>query len=204
YLRGVLALYDWQVGGRPETGSSSGAASNLATARSELEKALSLQDAFAAARYQLGRVLLYSGDAAAAEPVFVRAVEAEPNWPQPKIGLGQAYYQMNKYKEAIDAFKKALETDAKSASAQAGLGLAKWSKGDKDATRDIEKAVQMDPGCAEAHLYLGTVYAQSKNKKDVAKAEGELKTAIQLNPNNLEFANSLAEQRIADLKKKKK
>src|SRR5262249_54738741 len=46
YFRGVLALYDWQTSGRPQAGGASSGAGNLASARSELEKALSLQDSF--------------------------------------------------------------------------------------------------------------------------------------------------------------
>ena len=204
YLRGVLALRDWQAAGRVQGGSSGAGGDLLATARTELEKANSLNDAYAAARLYLGVVLLNSSDWAGAEAAFIKTAQLEPQWASSRTGLGAVYQAQNKYNEAIDAYRKAIELDPKSGTAFAGLGLARWSKGEKDGVKEIERAVQVDPSCAVAHLNLGIIYAQSKNKKEAARAEGEFKMAIQLNPNNVEFANSAVEQRIADLKTKKK
>jgi tetratricopeptide (TPR) repeat protein len=204
YLRGVLALRDWQTAGWTRGSTSGSGGDVLASAQTELEKAVQLQDSFAAARYQLGLVLLWSGDTSGAEAAFIRCAQLEPQWPLPRIGLGLMYQTTSKYKEAIDAYKNAVELDARSAAALAGLGFARWSKGEKDGIKDLERAVQLDPSCAVAHLNLGTAYSQSKDKKQVARAESELKTAIQLNANNVEFSNSIAEQRISDLKNKKK
>jgi tetratricopeptide (TPR) repeat protein len=204
YLRGVLALRDWMTAGRPAGGSSGENGDLLGTARTEFEKALALQESFAAARYQLGVVALGAGDGSAAESAFLRTFQAEPEWMQARLGLGAAYHAQARYKEAIEVYRKAIEANPKSGAAVAGLGLARWAKGEKDGIKDLERSVQLDPSCAIAHFNLGTVYAQSKDKKQLARAEGELKTAMQLNPDNLEFANSLAEQRIAGLSKKKK
>jgi tetratricopeptide (TPR) repeat protein len=204
YLRGVLSLRDWQTKGRVQGGDSGPEVDLLGAAKTEFEKAVSLQDSFAAARYQLGVVLLATFDTGGAEAAFVKTMQLEPQWIFPRLGLGATYQAQSKFKEAIEAYRKAMEVDPKSAVALAGIGYARWSKGEKDGIKDLERSIQLDPSCAVAHFNLGLAYSKSKSKKDVAKAEGELKTAIQLNPNNLEFSNNVAEQRMADLKKKKK
>jgi tetratricopeptide (TPR) repeat protein len=204
YLRGVLALHDWQTGGRIKGATGGDGGDLLATARAELEKAIALDENFAAARLQMGSVSLGLGDAPAAEAAFTKVVQLEPQWMHARLGLGATYQAQAKYKEAIDAYKRAAEVDAKSAAALSGVGLARVSKGEKDGVKDLERAVQLDPSSAIAHYNLGMTYAQAKDKKQVAKAEGELKMAMQLNPSNSEFANSVAEQRIADLNSKKK
>jgi tetratricopeptide (TPR) repeat protein len=204
YLRGVLALHDWQTGGRVKGATGGDGGDLLANARAELEKSITLDDSFAAARLQQASVSLALGDAAAAEAAFVKVTQIEPQWMQARLGLGATYYSQAKWEKAIDAYKRAAEIDPKSAAALSGIGLARVGKGEKDGLKDLERAVQLDPSSAVAHFNLGMTYAQAKDKKQVAKAEGELKTAIQLNPNNSEFANSIAEQRITDLASKKK
>jgi Flp pilus assembly protein TadD len=203
YLRGVLALRDWQTAGRVSRSVAGGEGDLLAAARMEFEKALGLQPSFAAAQYQLGSVLLAMSDGAGAEAAFLKATQLEPQWILARLGLGEAYLAQRKFREAIDAYRKAMEIDSKSAAALAGLGFARWSKGEKDGLKDLERSVQLDPSCAVAHLNLGLVYSQSKKKKDWQKAEAQLKTAIELNPDHIFFPNSVAEQRIAELKKKR-
>ncbi|HWN98233.1 MAG TPA: tetratricopeptide repeat protein [Blastocatellia bacterium] len=208
YLRGVLALRDGQgSGGAGDAGQGGGEgqAKNTATsARTEFESALKFEDSFAPARYHLGLLLIASGDHAGAETNLVRVTQAEPRWPSGHTALGAAYYGGAKFKEAIEEYRRAIAIDPKYAAAYAGLGLARWSKGEKDGVKDIERAAQMDPSIAVPHLNLGIVLSQSKSKKDLARADEELKKAIQLNGNNLEFPNRVAEQLLTDLQKKKK
>jgi Tfp pilus assembly protein PilF len=208
YLRGVLAVRDEKAGSGASDAGQGGAEvpdkSSGTSARAEFESALKFHEAFAPARYQLGRLLLTSGDLVAAETNLVRVTQAEPGWPWAQAALGTVYYGRAKFTEAIDAYRRAIAIDPKYAAAHAGLGLARWTKGEKDGIKDIERAAQMDPSSAVPNLNLGIVLSQSKSRRDLARAEEELKKAIQKNGNNLEFPNRTAEQLLADLQKRKK
>lgn len=198
YLKGALMLRDWQSA----TESSQGQG-DLTGARAEFENALRLNPSFAAAQYQLGIVLQSMGEVAGAEAAFVKVTQLEPGWANTFVALGAAYQAGGKYKEAIETYRRAIELDSKQARAYAGLGLARVMKGDKDGIKDIERAMQIDPASALPHLNLGIVLSQSKSKKDRARAEESLNKAIKMNSSNPEFPNRIAEQALADLKKKK-
>lgn len=211
YLRGAVALREWQVAGASASngngvgqGVANGSASGPAAARAEFETALKLDESVAAARYQLGVVLLTSGDAAGAEAAFLKATEVEPRWASGHIGLGSAYYGEGKFAEAIAAYRRATGIEPNNAAALAGLGLARAGKGDKDGVKDIERAMKLDQSSALPHLNLAIALSQSKNKKDWPKAEEEFKKAISMNSQNIEFQNSAAEGMLAELRKRKK
>ncbi len=210
YLRGALALREWQTasttakgdGSRPA--ETSGSRNEPAAARAEFENALKLQDSFVAARYQLGIVLLASGYDGGAETELIKVTQAEPQWASAYTALGAACYGQGKFKEAVDAYRKAIEIDANNATALAGLGLARVGKGDRDGVREIERAIKADPNNALAHLNLAIVYSQSRSKRDWSRSEEEFKKAIQLNSQNLEFQNTTAEKLLAEVQKRKK
>ena len=210
YFRGVVALREWQTGSASTPAKGDGAgpaeanASGPTAAHAEFENALKLQDSFAAARYQLGIVLLASSDPAGAEAALQKVTMAEPGWASAHTALGSAYYGEGKFKEAIDAFRKAMEIDANNSRALAGLGLARVGKGERDGVKDIERAIKADPNSALPHLNLAIAYSQLKSKKDWSRSEEEFKKAIQLNSQNLEFQNSAAERMLAEVQKRKK
>ena len=211
YLRGVIALRAWQSAGAAPAKSDSGAQGDAAgsvggpaAARAEFENALRLDDSLTAARYQLGVALLASSDPAGAESALVKATQQEPRWAPAHTALGQAYYGGGKFKEAMDAYQKAIAIEPNNAAAVAGLGLARVMKGEKDGLKDMERATKLDPNSALPHLNLGIYWAQSKNKKDWTRAEDEFKKAIQLNSQNLDFQNSAAERMLADVQKRKR
>lgn len=207
YLRGILAVRESQSSGAGDAGQGGGEGatnSGGTGARGEFESALKFDEAFAAARYQLGLVLLSSGDLAGAEANLLRVTQAEPRWPWPHAALGTVYYGGAKFTEAIDMYRRAMAIDPGYGAAQAGLGLARWTKGEKDGLKDIERAGQIDPKSAIPHLNLGIVLGQSKNKRDLARAEEEFKKAIQKNGNNLEFSNRTAELLLSDVQKRRK
>ena len=209
YLRGAIALRDWQAAGAAKvdsggSGDASGSVSGPAAARAEFENALKLDDSLTAARLQLGVVLLASGDPAGAEAALIRVTQQEPRWAAAQMALGDAYYGGGKFKEAMDAYRKASEIEPNNAAPVAGLGLARLMKGEKDGLKDIERAIKLDPNSGLPRLNLAIHYSKSKNKRDWSKAEEEFKKAIQLNSQNLEFQNSAAERMLAEVQKRKR
>jgi tetratricopeptide (TPR) repeat protein len=201
YVRGAIALRDWQTAGASAKGEGD---SGPATARSEFENALKLDETIAATRYQLGLVMMAMGDASGAETTLIKVTQAEPRWVSALTALGVAYYAEGKFPEAIATYQRAISIEANSAAAVAGLGLARVGKGEKDGVKDIERAAKIDPSSALPHLNLAIVYSQSKSKRDWSKAEDEFKKAIQMNSQGLEFQNSSAEKMLAEVQKRKK
>lgn len=212
YLHAVLGLLDLYQGTAPSdaNGGENGASvSSLGEVKSELERVIALDDGWVAPRYQLGHVLLESGDAAGAEAVFLRVTQLEPRWALSYVGLGSAYSAGNKHKEAIEAFRKAVELEPNLASAHAGLGLARALKGEsREGIKDIQKAMQLDASSGLPHRNLGIVYSQIKkgreSKREITQAIEELKVAVSKNPENLEFRNKTVEKLIADLEVRRK
>ena len=210
YFRGVISLRDWQTGSAstPPKGDGAGPAeanaSGPTAARAEFENALKLQDSFVAARYQLGIVMLASSDPSGAETALLKVTQAEAAWASAHTALGSAYYGQGKFREAIDAYRKAIEIDGNNSTALAGLGLARVGKGDRDGIKEIERAIKADPTSALPHLNLAIAYSQLKSKKDWSRSEEEFKKAIQLNSQNLEFQNSAAGRMLAEVQKRKK
>ena len=216
YFKAVTAYRDWQTASRSGASSTGAPAdkapgsageehpNGLAPVRADLEKTVSLVDSWAPGWYQLGVVLLTIGEAAPAETAFVRTTALEPRWAIGHAGLGEAYYAGKKYKEAIASFQKANELETKPRSV-AGLGLARFAKGETaQGTKDVQQAAAMDATSGLAHYYLGIIYSGSKKDKERVKAEEELKKAIELNAQNLEFQNRAAEQLLKELQSKKK
>jgi tetratricopeptide (TPR) repeat protein len=207
YLKGVLAMRDWLKAGPASTGGTDGktAADPLTAARDSLTSAVQLDGSWAAPAYQLGRLLLFSGNAGAAQGSFMKAIQVEPNWVAPHIGLADAFYAAGKRKESIAEYQKAIKQDSTSAAAFAGLGLARSFAGEsKDGLKDIDRAIQLDPSSGLGHLSLGLVYSESKKKKDREKALEELGEAIKRNADNLEFQNKTAQQLISQIKERDK
>ncbi len=210
YFGALLAFRDW-LASKPAAESTAPPEPTLTDAqlieraRGGLAMATELDDAWAAAQYQYGTVLLASGNTAAAEAAFVRAAALEPRWPAVHNGLGAAYYAGYKLKEAVAEYQSALGLDSKSAVAYAGLGLARAARGDTSAgIKDVQRAMELDPTSALPYFNLGVIYSLSKKEKEAARAVEPLKKAIQMNPQNLEFRNSVADRIIADVQKKKK
>src|SRR5262249_48221073 len=108
-----------------------------------------------------------------------------------------------KYKEAVDAFRRALQIEPQSPRAYAGLGLARVSKGEKDGAKDLEKAVQLDPNSPTVQLDLGLGLSQSKAKKQRQRAGQAIQKALELNARNTEFPPAVGEQALEALKKRK-
>jgi Flp pilus assembly protein TadD len=171
--------------------------------RLKFANAAQIQSSWAPPLYESGIVLLLLKDYPAAEADFGKAIQRDPSWAASHVGLGSALYERGKSKEAIDEFSKAIQLDPRSCAAYAGRGLALHARNQpKESTRDLDKATELDATSALPHLYRGIILSQSKKKKDQETALEELKRAVEMNPDNIEFHNSVAELHIANLNAK--
>ena len=111
---------------------------------------------------------------------------------------GESFREQGNYKEASNAFKKAVRADSTYAEAYSNLGytLRKQNLYGK-AVNAYQKAIKLKPKLAQAHEYLGEAYAEMD---EFEKAEKELGILRQLGS---EETDKL-EKFIADTKAGKK
>ena len=120
-------------------------------------------------------------DAGATEE-FRAAVKADPRMPNVHFGLGYLLWRLMQYDEAAQQFLAELVNNpdhplALTYLADSDIRLAQ----PEPALPLLERAVQIDPTIALAHLDLGILYANAGRK---AVALRELKAAARLNPND--------------------
>lgn len=78
---------------------------------------------------------------------------------------GHSYYKLNRHKEAIDDFTKAIELQPNGIYYNS-RGIARDALGYyKDALKDFDKALEMIPGDAEFYYYRGLTKLHLNNKK---------------------------------------
>jgi tetratricopeptide (TPR) repeat protein len=102
------------------------------------------------------------------------------------LRYGQQETMRSELGTARDFFQKAISEDPDYAPAYVGLSQTWWDKpvtagGPEKARGALEKALQLDPALAEAHLALGNL--EHFRYWNWSVAEAEIKRAIELNPN---------------------
>jgi cytochrome c-type biogenesis protein CcmH/NrfG len=94
-----------------------------------------------------------------AEINIKQAVALAPDDPYSLFVLGRLKFRQKKFDEAIDAFSRAAKQDPQDAQVQNFLGLALSEKGLRGpAEAALRKAIQLDPGYANAHNNLAVIY----------------------------------------------
>ena len=88
-------------------------------------------------------------------------VRKNPDDAKAHNGLGIAYDELGKYKEAIESYKQAIRIDPDFALAHVNLGDA-YAELDKyeEAIESYKQAIEIDPDFALAHNNLGYAYAE--------------------------------------------
>jgi tetratricopeptide (TPR) repeat protein len=105
-------------------------------------------------------------------------------------GRGLAQYRLGNFKEAADAFQKAIDIDPNYADAYCNLGLALQRQGKPgDAIAACSKAIQINPKHANAHSIRG-VALEDQGKVD--EAITNYRKAIELDSNHANAHNNLA------------
>ena len=129
------------------------------------------------------------------------AIEADPSSEFLTSGLAELYVKTGRIADAVREAQDIIKRDPNNLEAHKLLGrIYLRSLGDlpggsgsdnilKLAIDQYEQITKLDPDSVDDHLLLGRLY---RLNSDLAKAEGELKTAIKLDPNSEEAVTTLA------------
>ena len=162
-----------------------------------LQKVVALRPDNADAQYLLGQNLEHSGDTAAAIQHWKAAVQAAPNHSQALYNLAKALNKSHdpdakQYQDRFDALQKSQQiADRVSQLGNFALEAANaqnWPQ----ALEQMNEAIQLCGDCPQsAHLHknLGLFYGRTGN---IGEAKKELRTALQLAPNDTDAQNALA------------
>ncbi|HWF18339.1 MAG TPA: tetratricopeptide repeat protein [Verrucomicrobiae bacterium] len=108
----------------------------------------------------LASIQLEEGRAEDAEKNLKAALAIEPEDDYSLFVLGQLKFRQKSYDEAFDALSRAAQLNPQNARIQNSLGLTLSEKGYRGpAETAFRKAIQLDPGFADAHINLAVVYA---------------------------------------------
>jgi len=111
-----------------------------------------------------GSELLVRGDADAARAAFERALELRPKDGKILGLLGQAYYKLSRFDDAVRAWQVLVDDNPVEPSARVNLGLASLkAKRHLDAVKQLEIALDLNPEHKKAMGYLGLALLESGN-----------------------------------------
>ena len=167
---------------------------NIAAARA----ALHLNPDSARNHLSLGLALKAIGENESAWRAVCRALELDPS-------LADAWYQKGvmqadeqKWLEAVESFRKAVEASPGHAAAHLALGEM-WIRlgGFQQAANELEAVLRLSSKHPGAHYGLGLVYLQEGN---LATAETEFRQAFTLQPNSVAVGESLGETLVREHK----
>jgi len=160
-------------------------------AREAANEALELDANLAEPHAILGMVsFAYDWDWKTAEQEFKKALELNPNSPDPHQWYSYYLTAMGRFEESLVQMERARELDPASLSKVAGVGevLNLMGRTD-DAIRQQEKALEMEPNSGFAQWALGNVYV---HKRMYDKAIEQYKKAIPLSGNSPDEPATLA------------
>lgn len=110
------------------------------------------------------RVLTWSGNLAKAESEWNEIVRIAPQDPDNWLGLASAYQREGRWEEARRAMDAAVELDPKRADLHVARGrVLRANNNARDAQRDFEEALQLDPGNREALAGLDSLRGEAKH-----------------------------------------
>jgi len=162
-----------------------------------LEKVVAAQPDNADAQYLLGQNMEHSGDSLAAIQHWKAAVQADPNHSQALYNLANSLNKIHdpeakQYQDRFDALQKSQQVaDRVSELGNFALEAANaqnWPQ----AVEQMNEAIQLCGNCPQsAHLHknLGLFYGRTGN---IGEAKKELRTALQLAPDDADAQSALA------------
>jgi Tfp pilus assembly protein PilF len=127
--------------------------SDFQQAEKEMEEALKLNPYLTDARNSLGAVQMKTGRPEEARATFEEALK-DKTYPSPEkilYNLGTIHLEAKRYPEALDAFRRAVASNANYAKGYYGLGLVYAETGKaEDARASFRKAIALEPKSPEA------------------------------------------------------
>ena len=106
----------------------------------------------------------------------------DPKDPEPRLKLGNYFYDQHQYPQAVEWYQKALELDPKNADAHTDLGTTYFYLGRaQDALREYRKTLQMDPKHEPTMFNLIVVHLEGTH--DLAAAQQAWDRLHNQNPN---------------------
>jgi len=150
-------------------------------AKDAARKALSFDDALAEAWNSLAYMTYHDDyDFKGAEGYFKRALELNPNYATGHFWYSELLCFLQRFDDAFDEAKKAMELDPVSMIINNNLGMVYfYARRYDQAAAQYRKAVDMDPGSGVGHLYLGYAYLQMKK---FSEAMEEFESSARLLP----------------------
>jgi tetratricopeptide (TPR) repeat protein/predicted O-methyltransferase YrrM len=155
--------------------------------------ALSLDPNYAEAYRSLASIYGQIGQRQAEVTYRYQAVTLKPSWatPQNQIALGNALMGLDKWDEAIDCYRRAIQIQPDLLEAHYNLGVAlaqqqQW----QPASAAFHCALELNPNHAESHYGLGKMVEQ---QDQLQQALAHYRQAAKLNPNSVNTHYSLGE-----------
>jgi len=142
-----------------------------------------------------GSQLLARGSYAEAREQFLKAIDTNPSWPQPHLGLGQTFFFQKRpnLTNAIQSFRRVVELSPDWAEGYHWLGVAQEKQGDlQDAVGSLEQATRLAPSDTRPLICLGVCLTRLKQ---FAAAIAHFRHAINLKPH---YAEASAHLFLAD------
>ena len=158
---------------------------DYAGANSDFSQALRLNSRFSEGWVGRGYARFALGDFRGAAQDAEQAVQS-PSADGYRL-LGAANAQLNRHRDAIDAFNRAIQLDGRSADAYGLRGVSYAQTGDfKAANQDVAEAIRLDPNNPMSYLYRSIVRSLV-NDADAAKQDKQ--RAIELSQSNSKLSN---------------
>ncbi|HKD64987.1 MAG TPA: tetratricopeptide repeat protein [Candidatus Acidoferrales bacterium] len=172
-----------------DLGNAYASLKQAADAKSEYEKAISLDPKLDVAYVNLGITLTETDPAAAIEPLQ-KAAALLPDEARPQFLLGWAYERSGKAQLAVEHYRAAENLDEKNSDIHFALGrVLLTSNQPAEAETEFRAAIASDSSNAQAHLGLSQALAAQKESEEAA---AELKTYLEAQPNDSEARVSRA------------
>ncbi len=179
-----------QLGGVYDTLGSLGIQGTAEPARTNYEKALSLNPKSPRVLFVLARLEYISGDKAKAKEYLVRALAERPNYLEAVSFFVQLELQDKNMDEAIAILKNAINAEPTNFLLHFALGYLDYSKKDfQSAIAEFEGAVILNPVYADAKYFLGLSYYQVGRKDEAIQQFSDVQT---LNPDNKDVTKILS------------
>jgi Tfp pilus assembly protein PilF len=132
----------------------------------------------------LGWKSFEQGDHATALRRFQTAIRHDPDFAPAYFGAAYVYTADGKLDEAIKYYRETLQKDTIYVLTYANLGYALLQQGKfPEAIAMLNKALDIDPKCSEAHLCFAKYYAYKQDWKDAEQSVNQaLKYGQRLDP----------------------